>query len=450
MLNRAGQDDWKHKYRELLREFETKEHAWQTLERALRRAASQLAIAAMGQGDELDTQVQKVVDMMRPGTDTEEFGRSLQALSTTLKQVEIEHTGVQKALTAPDTFDAQMSDLCSGLIDRLTALPSLSTDSTEFALLLKSSATTGDWGDLLNGIADRVAAAIHTLQAQRAELEQFLEQVNRQLAQFEEFAQWQHADAQHREQSSAELGSSMEVQMRGLREEAANSPNLNELKLKVQMHLDTVGARLEEYRHNEAARLAESEQRNLSLQAELESLRGKMQQMAQAIGRQEQHSMLDALTQVHSRYAYEQRIEEECQRAIRHKQKLAYALWNLDGFKGINDTFGHAAGDRLLRAVGTMFMESKRSEDFFARIGGEEFALLLPMTDAGAALTIANRLREQLAATQFHHSGKPTRVTISCGVTQFIEGDTAESIYERADRGLSLAKEQGRNRCIAI
>jgi diguanylate cyclase len=160
--------------------------------------------------------------------------------------------------------------------------------------------------------------------------------------------------------------------------------------------------------------------------------------------------MLDALTQVHSRYAYEQRIEEECQRAIRHKQKLAYVLWDLDGFKGINDTFGHAAGDRLLRAVGTMFMESKRSEDFFARVGGEEFALLLPMTDAAAALTIANRLREQLAATQFHHSGKPTRVTISCGVTQFIEGDTAESIYERADRGVYLAKEQGRNRCIAI
>jgi diguanylate cyclase len=449
MLERARQDDWKLKYRELLREFETKEREWEKLEAALRRAASQLAIAAMGQGPQLDAQVEKVVKLTRPGMDTGELGNSLHELSATLKQVEIEVTGMQKALSEPvETLDSRMSKLIGGLLERLTALPALAGDATELALLQKSSETTGDWSELLDGLADRVAAAIETLRTQRVELERFLEQVQQQLGQFEAFAQWQHDDAKSRERSSAELESTMQVEMRGLREEAANSPNLNELKLKVQMRLDTVGSRLLDYRQEEARRLAEAEQRNETLNGELESLRGKMQKMQQVVGRQQQHLMLDALTQVHSRYAYDQRVEEERQRALRHGQKLAYVLCDIDRFKAINDNFGHAAGDRLLQAVGKMFQDSKRTEDFFARIGGEEFVLLLPMTGAAEALAIADRLREQLAGMRFHHSGRPTQVTVSCGVTEFLADDTSASLYERADRALYEAKAQGRNCCI--
>ena len=450
MFSRTKQDDWKQQYRELLRELETKEGEWDKLEVALRRTASQLATAAMGQSPELDIQVEKVVDLMRPGTDTAELGHSLQVLAATLKQLEAEITSVTEALPGrADTLDARMASLLRGLIEKLTAMPALAGDRMELELELKSCEASGNWSELLNRAADRVAVAIETLRTQRTELERFLEQVQQQLGQFEQFAQWQLDDALSRGQSSAALESTVELEMRGLREEAAKSPNLKTLKLNVQTRLDTVGERLHEYREVEASRLADAEQRNTTLNVELESMRGRMQEMQQVVGQQEAHLMLDALTQVHSRYAYDQRINEECQRAARHGQDFAYALWDIDGFKGINDTFGHAAGDRLLQAVSKMFWDGKRSEDFFARIGGEEFVLLLPMTDGTAALTIANRLREKLAAQKFQHSGQPTRVTISCGVTDFRDGDTSATIYERADRALYQAKEQGRNRCVA-
>jgi len=123
-------------------------------------------------------------------------------------------------------------------------------------------------------------------------------------------------------------------------------------------------------------------------------------------------------------------------------------LWDIDKFKSINDTYGHDAGDRLLRRIGRIINKHKRAEDFIARIGGEEFALLLPATDADSALVIADRLREAIADTPFHYRGSPETVTISCGITEFRDGDTPLSIYQRADKALYEAKNSGRNLCI--
>ena len=90
-----------------------------------------------------------------------------------------------------------------------------------------------------------------------------------------------------------------------------------------------------------------------------------------------------------------------------------------------------------------------RGEDFLARVGGEEFVLLLPMTPLDAALGIANKLRDAVEAATFQHKGRRERVTISGGVTEFRPGDTPSVAYDRADRALYRAKEEGRNRCVA-
>jgi diguanylate cyclase len=160
--------------------------------------------------------------------------------------------------------------------------------------------------------------------------------------------------------------------------------------------------------------------------------------------------MLDSLTGVHSRYAYEQRLEEEYQRWQRHAQPLTFSIWDVDLFKRINDTCGHDAGDRLLRGIADILGRHKRVEDFLARIGGEEFVLLLPMTSLEAAKNVAEKLRAAVENAVFRHHGAPVPVTISCGLTEFRAGDTPTSVYERADRALYQAKAQGRNRCVAL
>jgi len=160
--------------------------------------------------------------------------------------------------------------------------------------------------------------------------------------------------------------------------------------------------------------------------------------------------MVDSLTGVHSRYAYERRLEEEFQRWQRHSQPLSFSIWDIDLFKRVNDSFGHEAGDRLLRGVADLFDHNKRAEDFLARIGGEEFVLLLPMTPLEAARGVAEKLRVAVENAAFRHHGEPVAVTISCGLTEFRAGDTPTAVYERADRALYEAKAQGRNRCMAV
>ena len=103
----------------------------------------------------------------------------------------------------------------------------------------------------------------------------------------------------------------------------------------------------------------------------------------------------------------------------------------------------------MLRGVADLFGRSKRAEDFLARIGGEEFVLLLPMTSLDAASAVAEKLRVGVETAAFRHHGEPVHVTVSARLTEFRAGDTPTSVYERADRALYQAKQQGRNRCIA-
>jgi diguanylate cyclase len=225
--------------------------------------------------------------------------------------------------------------------------------------------------------------------------------------------------------------------------------DLTALKVKVQSRLDTVAHQLLAFRDSEGRRLAESERRTVELKREVTKLKGRTTDLIRLCADQENRLMLDSLTGVHSRYAYEQRLEEEYQRWRRHAQPLTFSIWDVDLFKRINDTCGHDAGDRLLRGIADLLGRHKRVEDFLARIGGEEFVLLLPMTALEPAKTVAEKVRAAIERTEFRHHGQHVPVTISCGLTEFRAGDTPTVVYERADQALYQAKLQGRNRCVS-
>jgi diguanylate cyclase len=221
------------------------------------------------------------------------------------------------------------------------------------------------------------------------------------------------------------------------------------LKTKVQARLDNVAQQLRDFRRKEDKRHAEDERRAGELAKEVAKLRGRTDELVKICAEQESRLMVDSLTGVHSRYAYERRLDEEFQRWRRHSQPLSFSIWDIDLFKRVNDSYGHDAGDRLLRGVADLFGRNKRAEDFLARIGGEEFVLLLPMTTLDAAKAVAEKLRSSVETAAFRHRGEPVAVTISCGLTEFRAGDTPTAVYERADRALYEAKAQGRNRCVS-
>jgi diguanylate cyclase len=124
-------------------------------------------------------------------------------------------------------------------------------------------------------------------------------------------------------------------------------------------------------------------------------------------------------------------------------------LWDIDSFKVINDSYGHRAGDRVLQSVAGCFTTALRSSDFVARIGGEEFAVLLSGLKLAEALNVANQVRTAVVALRFHFRGTPVRVTISCGITELHQDDSREAAFDRADAALYRAKNGGKNLCVA-
>ena len=155
----------------------------------------------------------------------------------------------------------------------------------------------------------------------------------------------------------------------------------------------------------------------------------------------------DALTELCNRRHFLELMEKEIARAQRHERPLALAILDVDLFKRVNDEFGHIAGDGVLKQIAEVLRNHVRGEDVAARIGGEEFAVLLPEAQPEAAFSFCERLREAVAATRFAPGGSPQTITISIGLADLDATRPDRSTLMRAaDTALYDAKELGRNR----
>jgi two-component system cell cycle response regulator len=154
-------------------------------------------------------------------------------------------------------------------------------------------------------------------------------------------------------------------------------------------------------------------------------------------------AMTDGLTGIANRRTFEARLETECLRTGRFHSPLALIMLDLDNFKCLNDSYGHQAGDEVLRTMGRVLSSSTRNTDFVARYGGEEFAVILVNTDISAAKEAAERIRTRIATEPWPHG----IVTASIGIASCEHAPVGVSEFiSRADRALYFSKEHGRNR----
>jgi diguanylate cyclase len=186
----------------------------------------------------------------------------------------------------------------------------------------------------------------------------------------------------------------------------------------------------------EHARASELERRVLELEGELRRLSDEVS--------------TDALTQVANRRGLLQAFEAERSRSQREGNALAVGLIDIDNFKKLNDSLGHAAGDEALKALAARTKQGLRPVDHVARFGGEEFVVLLPGASIEEGQQLLTRLQRLLTASLFMHDGREVFVTFSAGVTAFRDGEALDTALERADRALYEAKRTGKNRtCVA-
>lgn len=161
-----------------------------------------------------------------------------------------------------------------------------------------------------------------------------------------------------------------------------------------------------------------------------------------------EESRTDHLTQVPNRRYFLEELESNIARASRYGQPLCLLILDVDLFKSVNDRYGHGGGDAVLTSIALSLQAHLRRSDDVGRLGGEEFGVQLPMTDAAGGWVIAERLREQIAALRFPDAFAGLTVSCSVGMAEFVEGMSAEEFFAVADAALYRAKDAGRNRVV--
>jgi len=191
-------------------------------------------------------------------------------------------------------------------------------------------------------------------------------------------------------------------------------------------------------------RVRELEERVQQLQSENIDLIMRNRVLAEVSAR-------DSLTGLYNRWYVMEKIDSEMNRSLRHGSPVALLMLDIDHFKRINDSFGHSAGDSVLRSFGQVLRESCRVYDVPGRYGGEEFCIVLPETRIGNTTAVADRIQQRLAESRFDVGDDSVAITASIGIAGLDsvadEGlVTSAALIERADRALYSAKHHGRNR----
>ncbi|MEM9009948.1 MAG: GGDEF domain-containing protein [Pseudomonadota bacterium] len=190
-----------------------------------------------------------------------------------------------------------------------------------------------------------------------------------------------------------------------------------------------------------------------ALQADLKRAQDQVRGMEKELADLRMSAFTDHLTGLANRRRLEEVMQDAIERARHTQQPLAFALADVDRFKTVNDVWGHAVGDNILRGFARVMMRNVKGQDTAARFGGEEFALLLPKTAARGAEFVCNTIRRAFGDIDWvtQRSGeKIGRITVSIGATQLRDDDTAESLIARADELLYAAKKAGRNQvCVS-
>ena len=186
------------------------------------------------------------------------------------------------------------------------------------------------------------------------------------------------------------------------------------------------------------------------VQSTREHLRRQKAELAQALEQIRQLATHDDLTGLLNRRAMLDRMQLEQRRSLRSGSPLLIAQLDIDHFKAVNDTHGHAAGDLVLQSFADTVRRNVRDTDVLARWGGEEFVLLLCDTPASDAVTLMERLRQAVQAMQVPvaQGGQPITVTVSIGLARHTPADPLAGTLERADQALYAAKAGGRNRVV--
>jgi diguanylate cyclase len=368
--------------------------------------------------------------------------------NSTLEGNEYTANGAADSDEAEPPFSRFSEAICAILRELLQQIEPPPLAKENYQQALKQIEGGLNWYEMVAVLENISLVVVSALNVREQEFQQFLEQLNQRLAEADRLVGQSQTDQLASVEAGRELRETMREQVVAMQQSVQQTQDLQSLKQTVSSRLDHVLQAMDRHQESEHAR---EQSLTEQLDALVERVKKMEQESEQAEARIEEHrqrALRDVLTQLPNREAYQQRLEEEFERWRRYQRPLSLAVCDIDFFKRINDTYGHQAGDKVLRIIGKSVKQRLRKSDFLARYGGEEFVLLLPETTGEQAITVVDAIREAVANCPFHFKEKPVAITLSFGVCEFREGFNSEAVFAHADKALYRAKEQGRNQCV--
>jgi diguanylate cyclase len=460
----AEQEEWRGKYYDALRGFEHESRQVRGQLDTLCKLVGRLCVAAQGQSPLLDAELRRLRDAVRREVSGEQLEPMYEALAAAIQQLDREASSVATLpsvapTVAPVSHAPPVADMdsdsaliraeMSRLLDELAREPEFAGD----AKAIEEELFSPMMGDHLPRMVEKVGALtiqrIARLEKSRLETENLLAHMMGQLDSLTAYIQGQSKDESLRVSNSDTLNLQITGEMRAMGESVELAADLTAMRRHLRARLDSISQHLQSFRQREEERARQSRERNESMRLRMDEMESEARRLQAKLTDQKRKSLLDPVTRIANRLAWDHRYSAERERWRRFRQPTCVAAWDIDCFKSINDRYGHRAGDKVLSVVAEALSDSIRSTDFVARYGGEEFAMLLPGTTLADAERLADKVRVAIADIGFHFRGEPVCVTISCGVTEMRKDDADDTAFERADAALYEAKNGGRNKVVS-
>lgn len=302
-----------------------------------------------------------------------------------------------------------------------------------------------NWYELLPVLDELVVLMLAVNDGSQQEFERYLHQLNLRLENFQRQLQVAHGDHDDSRSAASELDNELREHVDGLQTSMRGAVDIDGLKQVLEGRLEGLLATMDQHRVQREAREQEIAGRLQGLGERVTSMEREALDYREKLEQQRNKALLDPLTGLPNRAAWSERLVIEHVRSQQVNTGLLLAILDLDHFKSINDTYGHQAGDKVLKIIANVLRKGLRGDDFIARFGGEEFALLMPGSDLAGGTRLLERLRAAVEQCPFHFKGERVTITMSAGVAVFKPGENASQVLKRADQALYRAKEAGRN-----
>jgi diguanylate cyclase len=444
----SAEQDWREKYREAVSKLAQEDARWSKTQNVLKLLIGRLCLAAQGRDDRLDREISRVTDSVRKQLDIDSLEAILSPLSAAITALDASRSSTGEVAEAPQRPEGDDAFGATAVLDRLALLPDLKPVVNDLRSRRRDTLNIHELAELLERVTRYATEQRTQVQREKLELENLVQQTASRLEEITSHLASELDERNAVQQDTQLLNKSVTDEVEQIRLNAAGAPDLQTLRGQLTARLDAISSHLTDFQSREDTRIRTYRERVQHMRARISVLERESRSLQESLREEQRLAMIDALTGIPNRAAYDDRIEQEFKRWKRFSRPVSILAWDIDRFKSINDAYGHKAGDKVLRVIGQHLARNVRDTDFVGRYGGEEFVMLLVGTAAEEARVVADKIRLEVAQLGFHFHDAPVAVTASCGITEFVGSDTPDTIFDRADRALYKAKQAGRNCCV--